>query len=83
MEKYILVASATQIEGDEHFVNPIDCKLRSQVYGSSLQDAIQRFIKSKEYDEYIHVWKSVWVYEQSCFDGKIYPVPQYYDLDPQ
>ena len=79
MRKFILITSKDELELGFHY-DPLSLDLESQIFAKILKDAVQNLIRTKEFDEYLSVNKSIQVYMKSA-DGRIHCVPQYYDLE--
>lgn len=63
--------------------NVLDQTLVLSFLGTSFKDALQQLYKSLEFDKYIHANTTVWVYWKSCYNGKLYSIPQYNDIKIQ
>jgi hypothetical protein len=83
MRKYNFLLTPWTIQ-DHGSVNDIFYQtFELPVLGMSFKDALRQLYKSHEFDKYIHINTTVWVYWKSCFNGKLYLIPDYEDVDIQ
>lgn len=80
MREFILITSKDDLKLGFHN-DLLSLNLESHIFAKTLKDAVQNLIRTKEFDEYLSVNRSIQVYMKSA-DGRIHYVPQYYDLEP-
>ena len=83
MHKYIFILAPWSMRGHGHINDIFYQTLELSVLGTSFKYTLRKLYKSLEFDEYIHTNNTVWLYWKSCFNGKLYLIPDYEDVDIQ
>lgn len=83
MKKYTFIMTPWSVRNKEYLKDVFNQTLAYSAWGVSLKDALQQLYKSLEFDKYIHTNSTVWVYWKSYFNGKLFSIPEYEDVDIQ
>ena len=83
MKKYNFIPTPWSMQDHGHISDIFYQTLDLSVLGTSFKDALRQLYKSLEFDKYIHVNTTVWVYWKSHFNENLSPIPEYEDIDIQ
>ena len=79
MYNYTIIASWRDLKTG-YYSDPLDWDLKQSMKANSLKQAIQEYVNTKAFDEYLYRWNLVWIYLKTA-DGKIHYIPQWYDIE--
>ena len=83
MHTYQFTLTPWSVKYQESVCDVLEQTLKFSIPGTSFKNALRKLYKSIEFDKYIHANTTVWVYWKSHFNGKLYPIPEYEDVDIQ
>ena len=83
MSNYRFTLAPWSIDNSRFVSDALVQTLELSFHGTSFKDALQQLYKSFAFDKYIHANATVWVYWKSNFNGKLFSVPAYEDVDIQ
>ena len=83
MHKYSFILAPWSVDNRWFVSDVLDQTLELSFHSTSFKDALQQLYKSFAFDKYIHANATVWVYWKSNFNGKLFSIPAYEDVDIQ
>lgn len=83
MRTYTFILTPWSVSNNEFICDILEQTLEHSIVGVSFKDALRQLYKSIEFDEYIHINSTVWVYWKSYFNEKLFYVPDFEDVDIQ
>ena len=83
MKYYSFVIAPWSIKNHRHITDVFNQTLEFFICETSFKNALSHLYKSLEFDKYIHANTTVWIYWRTHFNGKLYLVPEFEDVDIQ